>query len=95
MTFSVGNVVRALNGRDSDLEFFVVGLNGDYALIADGKGRRLEKPKKKKLKHLQFVAQGKCPASEKLRSGEKATNNELRRSLRKNNEPDREEQGGM
>ena len=95
MTLSVGDVVKSVNGRDTGNEFFVVNIDGQYAWIADGKGRRLEKPKKKKLKHLQFIAKGECRTAEKLRSGEKATNNELRRSLRKHDGADREEQGGM
>ena len=95
MTFCVGDVVMSINGRDKMGEFFVISIDDNYAWIADGKGRRLEKPKKKKIKHLQFVMRGECPVAEKLRSGEKATNNELRRSLKLLTEDGREEQGGM
>lgn len=49
-----GSVVRALAGRDRQGFFAVLELTGDgFALIADGKSRPLEKPKRKRLKHLQ------------------------------------------
>ncbi len=48
-----GSIVKAKAGRDKDMFFVVLGLDKDYAYIADGKRRRVEKPKKKKLIHLQ------------------------------------------
>ena len=47
-----GSVVRARAGRDKDKFFVVLQTDGEYALIADGKRRRVEHPKRKKLKHL-------------------------------------------
>ncbi len=48
-----GSVVRAKAGRDKDSYFIVTDISGKFALIADGKSRKLEKPKKKNLIHLQ------------------------------------------
>lgn len=49
-------MVISTAGHDKGGVFAVVGpMLGDYALIADGKVRKLEKPKKKKLKHLKFI----------------------------------------
>ena len=48
MELQKGDVVRSLQGRDAGELFFVTESDGLYALIADGKGRRIEKPKKKK-----------------------------------------------
>ena len=45
-----GSVVRAKAGRDKDKFFVVLQTDGEYALIADGKRRRVEHPKRKKLK---------------------------------------------
>jgi ribosomal protein L14E/L6E/L27E len=77
----VSDVVVSLNGRDADKRFFIVGLEGEYALLADGRGRRAEKPKRKKLRHIRFVLKSASRAAEKLRNGEKITNAELRRAL--------------
>ena len=48
-----GSVVRAKAGRDKDSYFVVLDLLDKFALIVDGKSRKLEKPKKKNLNHLE------------------------------------------
>ncbi len=52
MEFSVGQIVKAKAGRDKDGFFIILSLDGQYAYIADGKRRPVDKPKKKKLIHL-------------------------------------------
>ncbi|MGN1111881.1 MAG: hypothetical protein ACI4RP_01640 [Acutalibacteraceae bacterium] len=52
MDFEKGLVVRAKNGRDKNRFFVVISCDGEYAYIADGKTRRLERPKRKNIKHL-------------------------------------------
>ena len=46
-----GSVGRAKAGRDKDSYFVVLDVLDKFALIADGKSRKLEKPKKKNLNH--------------------------------------------
>jgi ribosomal protein L14E/L6E/L27E len=77
----VSDIAVSLNGRDAGKSFFIVGMEGEYALLADGKGRRAEKPKRKKLKHIRFASKSASRAAEKLRNGERITNAELRRAL--------------
>ena len=51
---SVGQVVRSTSGREQGRLFFVVKIiDSEYVLIADGKKRKLGKPKLKKVKHLE------------------------------------------
>lgn len=50
-----GSIVKAKAGRDKDGIFVVVRLEGQYAYIANGKRRKIESPKKKKLIHLQHT----------------------------------------
>lgn len=75
------DIVRSLAGRDKDMLFFAVDVSNGYVLIADGKGRKIESPKRKKLKHLRLESQSSCTTAERLRSGENVSNNELRRAL--------------
>ena len=52
----LGCIVTASAGRDKDRTFIVIKKADDmHVFIADGKYRRVEKPKKKKLKHLKQV----------------------------------------
>ncbi|MBR4234519.1 MAG: RNA-binding protein [Clostridia bacterium] len=51
-----GAVVVSKAGRDEGRTFLVIAeLSDEYVLIADGKTHRIEKPKKKKRKHLKLA----------------------------------------
>ena len=77
----IADVVISINGRDEGKRFLVIGSEDDYSLIADGKGRRVEKPKRKKNKHLKLEDKADGQIAEKLIGGGKVTNNEIRRTL--------------
>lgn len=68
-------------GRDKDGYFVVIGLDEDYALICDGKVRKLDKPKKKKLKHLSDTGKISGFISDKLKNESRITNSEIRRAI--------------
>ena len=76
-----GWIVLAQAGRDKDGVFCVVGVEEDRLLLADGKSRRIEAPKRKKQKHVRFIAESAAPVAEKIRSKEKITNSELRKAI--------------
>jgi len=46
-----------------------VGTDGDYLYLADGKLRKLEKPKKKKLMHVQITESMSEETAAKLSAG--------------------------
>ena len=52
MNFCKGMIVRSRAGRDAGRWCVIVGLEENFARIADGDLRPLEKPKRKKLMHL-------------------------------------------
>lgn len=52
-----GQFAQSISGRDKGRVFMIVAtLEEGYVALADGKLRRLEKPKRKKLKHLKLLA---------------------------------------
>lgn len=55
MEISVGQVVKALAGRDKGRFFLVLDTDKGFALITDGKTRPLERPKRKNVKHLALT----------------------------------------
>ena len=77
----VSDIVLALAGRDKGGYFLIVGADDSFLYIADGRSRKVESPKRKKRMHLQFEAKCAGIAAEKLKSGAKASNNEIRRAL--------------
>ena len=49
--------------------------------VASRLASRLEAPKRKKQKHVRFIAESAAPVAEKIRSKEKITNSELRKAI--------------
>ena len=81
MEIAKSNIVRSDAGRDKGKLFVVLAVEGEYLLLADGKGRKVESPKRKKRRHVLFVAADDNRLSSKIKSEEKITNSELRRTL--------------
>ena len=79
--FMIADVVKPTAGREADSLYYVVGVEGDYLLLANGKDRSLEKPKRKKRKHANKVLRSETRVAQKLRSGDKVLDSELRRDL--------------
>ena len=53
----LGSIVTSLCGRDKGRSFVVVEIiDADYVYIADGRLRRVESPKRKKIKHISVLA---------------------------------------
>ena len=50
---SPGQIVFSKRGRDKGRAMIVIAADGEYAYLVDGVLRPLEKPKKKKAKHIQ------------------------------------------
>ncbi len=55
MEAAKGRIVRVIAGRDKNLFMAITAVEGDFAYICDGKNRRLDRPKKKRLKHLRLT----------------------------------------
>ena len=81
MEIAKSDIVRSDAGRDKGKLFVVLAAEGEYLLLADGKSRKVENPKRKKRRHVLFVAADETRLSEKIKSDEKITNSELRRTL--------------
>ena len=81
MEIARSNIVRSDAGRDKGKIFVVLSVEGEYLLLADGKSRKVESPKRKKRRHVLFVAADENRLSDKIKSEEKITNSELRRIL--------------
>ena len=77
----ISDVVLSTTGRDKGKLFYVIGIEGDLLLLANGKDRTLDKPKRKKQKHVQRVLRSETRVAVKLRNGDKVLNSELRKEL--------------
>ena len=78
---TIADVVVSTAGRDAGQLFYVLEADDTYLMLADGKGRTIEKPKRKKRKHTNKVLRSETRVADKLRLGDKVLNSELRRDL--------------
>ena len=82
-----GWIVRADAGRDKDGFFCVVGVDQERVrlLLADGKRRKVSRPKAKKLGHVQCLTDHlhmyDHPVVHSLQQGEPVSDRALRRAL--------------
>ena len=81
MDISKSDIIESLAGRDKGKFFYVIDTEENFVLIADGKGRKLENPKRKKLKHVRRVTRTETRVAMKILNGDKVLNSELRRDL--------------
>ena len=77
------DVVISTAGKDAGKLFYVLEAAAPYLLLVNGKDRSLEKPKKKKGRHVNKVLRSETRVAEKLRAGDKVLNSELREDLAK------------
>ena len=80
-TIATADVVSSTAGRDQGELFYVLESDDQFVTLVNGRNRPVEKPKRKKRKHVEKVLRSETRVAEKLRSGDKVLNGELRRDL--------------
>ena len=94
MEVDKSSLVVSKAGRDQGQLFYVIDVDEQYVYLADGKSRRLEKPKRKKRKHIEQIPRTESRIAEKIRNGEKVLNSELRKELASLGQKQSQNQGG-
>lgn len=78
-----GQLVASCAGRDQGRYFVVIDVVNDSTVrVADGDTRRIEKSKAKNIKHLISYNKSVESIAEKLRSGQRITNEQIRLALK-------------
>ena len=80
-TIATADVVSSTAGRDQGELFYVLETDDQFVTLVNGRNRPVEKPKRKKRKHVEKVLRSETRVAEKLRSGDKVLNGELRIDL--------------
>jgi hypothetical protein len=80
---SIGQLVRSNTGRDSGHVYLIIGSAGPATLLlADGRGRRAAKPKRKNIRHISVLKSIDKGVAAKIARGEAATDEEIRQVIR-------------
>ena len=77
----ISDVVVSTAGRDQGQFYYVISTEDQFLMLVNGKDRTLDKPKRKKRRHVQKVLRSETRVAAKLVSGDKVLNSELRRDL--------------
>ena len=76
MEIERGSLVYSIAGRDKGNLFLVLKRDGEFVYLADGSMRKSEKPKKKKIKHINKT-------NTLLELDENISNSDIRKMLKK------------
>ncbi|HHU52156.1 MAG TPA: hypothetical protein GXZ36_10095 [Firmicutes bacterium] len=78
----LGQLVTSIQGRDCGQNYIIIGFIGDYyLLVADGVRHKLDKAKKKNLKHVKVSLQVDRTIEAKLTAGQRVTDEEIHCAL--------------
>ena len=78
---NISDVVVSTAGHDQGEIFYVIATDDQFLYLANGKDRSLDKPKRKRARHVQKVLRSETRVAAKILEGNKVLNSELRRDL--------------
>ena len=82
MEITKHKIVLSVAGHDKGRLFYVKDITEDgFLLLADGKERKLDAPKRKRLRHVRGVGTSAHPAIQRLQRGEPVSDRDLRSAL--------------
>ena len=83
MEYQIGQVVYSKSGHDQGDVQMIIAIDGDFLLLADGKRRKLEKPKRKKKMHVQPTFYVENEVAAKLQEGAYVLDADIKKALKK------------
>lgn len=78
----MGCIVQSLAGRDKGNLFLVVGVEENYVYLVDGDIRKVENPKRKKIKHVELTRFFDANMAERIVKKNKITNQDVKRVIK-------------
>ena len=79
---NVGMFARSLAGHDKGRLYVVLDTDGDCALLADGRYRTVDHPKKKKRKHLQPDFTVSAELAERIGQQQSLRDEDIRKAIK-------------
>lgn len=80
--FEVGMMAKSLSGHDKDSLYIIMDIKDDFVFLVDGRIKTLEKPKKKRKKHIQIIYEKPQIIVNKLENNEIIQNEDIKRSIK-------------
>lgn len=83
MEYQSGQVVYSKSGHDKGDTLMVLFVEGAYVYLADGKRRKIEKPKRKKMIHVQPTGYVVTVLADKLVEGAYVLDADIAKAIKK------------
>lgn len=80
---SIGQVVKSIAGRDKGRLYMVVGVEGRMLLLVDGFSRKLRRPKRKNILHVQLTNVVNLDIKNRLQRGGLVRDEEIHNFIKK------------
>lgn len=80
--YEVGMLAISKAGHDFEHLYVIIAEDEEYVYLVDGKIRTMDKPKKKRKKHIQVIKQVQSDIADKFKNGQKIENEEIKRTIK-------------
>lgn len=81
MQYEPGMMARSLAGHDQGQNYVILREEGAYVYLVDGRIRTVDRPKKKKKKHIQLMSSIPQELADKLERGAAIRNEDIKRVI--------------
>jgi len=80
----LGNFATSKAGHDKGQLYVIIGTEGDFVYLCDGRCKPLDNPKKKRRKHIQIIsATVEEDLQKRLATGEAVRDEEIKNAIKK------------
>lgn len=80
--FEVGMLAKSLAGHDFGKLYVIVKVDSEYVYLVDGIIRTVDKPKRKKKKHVQVIREIQQTVVDKIQNNQVIQNEEIKRIIK-------------
>lgn len=81
MSFEIGQIVKSMAGHDKQEYYVIIDVKDSLLYLVNGTNRTIDKPKKKKIIHVQPTKKVDKTIAEKINSGT-ILNEEIKRTIK-------------
>ena len=79
----IGCFATSLAGHDHNNVYIIVDADDEYVYLADGKLKKVDNPKKKKLKHVQLIKRTDDTITGRINDNDALTNEDIKYAIKK------------
>ena len=80
--FEVGMLAKSLAGHDFGKLYVIIKVDSEYVYLVDGIIRTVDKPKRKKKKHVQVIREIQQTVVDKIQNNQEIQNEEIKRIIK-------------